>query len=272
MEIENPMATAMYEAASRYRKGQPDRSYLGMSIAGDPCRRKIWYQFRGYTQKSIDGRAQMIFSLGSAVEHEVLRWLEGAGYHLRDEQEEFSMLKGFVRGHCDGVIDDVKGTRPHILEIKSASATRFKMFKASGIAAVSPVYAAQLQLYMGCSGFERGVWVVMNKDNCELYIERAHFDRKAYLDLQERCAAIISSDDPPEKAFQEGARECSMCPYEGHCWHAPYVQETPTCGTCAFCRFNGLTPHCDQYDHDITKWGMSCPKWVFRDGVDRVPF
>ena len=86
MEIENPMATAMYEAASRYRKEQPNRSYLGMSIAGDPCRRKIWYQFRGFTPKAIDGRAQMIFSLGSAVEQEVLRWLKGAGYHLRDEQ------------------------------------------------------------------------------------------------------------------------------------------------------------------------------------------
>ncbi len=272
MEIENPMATAMYEAASRYRKEQPERSYLGMSIAGDPCARKIWYQFRGYTPKSIDGRAQMIFSLGSAVESEVLKWLRGAGYNIRGQQEEFSLLKGFVRGHCDGIIEGVKGARPHILEIKSASSTRFKMFKTAGIPATSPTYAAQLQLYMGCSGYERGVWVVMNKDTCELYIERAHFDKQTYLNLQKRCAAIIGSDNPPEEAFQEGDRECTMCPYEGHCWHAPYVQETPTCGTCIFCRFNDLTPHCDAFDHDIKFWGRSCQKWAFDGATDRVPF
>lgn len=273
MEIVNPMAQAMFEAASRFRKESGVRSYLGMSIAGDPCPRKIWYQFRGYTPTALDGRAQMIFSLGSAVEAEVLKWLKGAGYKISGQQEEFSLLKGYVKGHCDGIIDGVKGARPHILEIKSASASRFKAFKLSGIPAISPTYAAQIQLYMGCSGLERGVWVVMCKDNCDIYIERARFDRKAFLDLQSRAEGIINANEAPERAFTDDSRECQTCPYNGHCWHAPYVQETPTCGSCAFCRIENLTPHCMQFDnHEITKWGASCPRYAFRDSGDIVPF
>ena len=133
----DPVANAMYEAASRALHDEPARSYLGMSGIGHPCARKIWYGFRQYSPMTQAGRVEMIFSLGNAVEQEVLRWLQLAGYKVDGQQTEFSALNGLFGGHCDGIIYGVT-QRPHILEIKSASATRFKAFQTGTICQVAP--------------------------------------------------------------------------------------------------------------------------------------
>lgn len=269
--LENPVIEAMYEAASRFRKGKDIRHYLGMSGIGDKCARKIWYGFRGYTPTSLEGRVQMIYSLGDAVEKEVLRWLELAGYEVTDTQRTFEALNGHFRGHCDGVIHGIT-RQPHILEIKSASASRVKAFQTGTVAKVAPTYYAQVQCYMGYSGLERALFVVMNKNTCELYTERVHFDEHVFRAIEERARTIINSNVEPERAWEQGSRECSMCEYSGHCWSSPYLQTHKTCGTCASCHIENLEARCERHNRLIEKWGKACPDWVFTDSIDRVPF
>lgn len=270
-QLPDRVAEAMYEAASRWRKDSGVRSYLGMSGIGGTCRRKIWYGFRGYTPTALEGRVQMIFSMGDAVELQTLRWLEQAGYRITDRQRSFELLNGLLRGHCDGIIEGVT-SRPHILEIKSASASRFKLFKDNGICETSPEYAAQVQMYMGCAGLDRALFVVMNKNTCEILTERVHFQKREFDALVEKAREIISAD-VEIKAYGKDSRECGMCDYRMHCWHAPYIQEAPTCGTCFHCAFHGIAPWCRKHDHDILKWGMACPDWEFLDAsLDVVPF
>jgi len=272
-KLPDRVAEAMYEGASRWRKDSGVRSYLGMSGIGGLCRRKIWYGFRGYTPSAIEGRIQMIFSLGDAVELQVLKWLEQAGYKVRDRQLAFEDMGGLFRGHCDGIVEGVT-QKPHILEIKSASASRFKAFQESGIAAISPEYAGQVQCYMGYSGLERAIFVVMNKNTCEIYTERVHFSRSSFVELKEKATSIIGKD-VEIRGFDQDSPECGMCPYKGHCWSAPYIQETPTCGTCVHCifPFDTIEPYCGKHAHHILKWGKSCPDWSFTDtALDVVPF
>ena len=265
--------TDMYEAASRAR-GTKGRSYLGMSGIGGRCERALWYAFRGYTPSALEGRAQMIFNLGDLVEQEVLKWLRAAGYRIAEQQREFVALNGYFRGHCDGVIEGVT-KRPHILEIKSASSGRFKMFQKDGIRAVSEEYWAQVQCYMGYGGLDRAVWVVMNKDTCELYSERAHFAKSEFKALEEKAARIINAKDKPPRGYPEGARECGRCGYAGHCASEdPYVQTTQTCGSCWYCEPENGHMFCrfPAHPNEITRWGECCLDWKFRQDIDRVPF
>lgn len=262
---------AMYEAASRDMGAEPQRQYLGMSGIGHPCARKIWYGFRQFTPQVRDGRVKMIFSLGNAVEAEVLKWLRLAGYEVEGQQEHFSALNGFFAGHCDGIIHGVT-QRPHILEIKSASDFRFKAFQTSSIMKVAPVYAAQVQCYMGYSGLERALFVVMNKNTSEIYTERVHFDKAAFLSLEEKARWIINENFPPNRAFETEGRECSLCEFAGHCWRSPYIQRHQTCGTCHYIRFKDLQPSCIKHDKEIKHWGRGCSAWLFMDATDPIPF
>lgn len=270
IDIENPVALAMYEAAARYREEQPRRVYLGMSSIGDPCARKIWFGFRGYTALPLEGRLQMIFDFGNRVEEEVLKWLRLAGYEITDTQREFSELNGLFKGHCDGLIKGVT-QKTHVLEIKSASDARFKAFKTGTVASVSPTYLAQLQCYMGYTGLERGVWVVQNKNTSEIYVERLHFDMMEFKRIEARARRIISSNRVPPRGYPEGAYECRMCDYRLVC-AGSHIQKEHTCGTCVSCMFDDLQPRCVEFSHDILHWGRSCEKWEFRENFDEVPF
>lgn len=271
IQFNDPVSQAMYEAASRDIAQESLRGYLGMSGIGHPCARKIWYSFRQFTPQARDGRIKMIFSLGNAVEVEVLKWLRLAGYQIDGQQEHFSALNGFFAGHCDGIIHGIT-QRPHILEIKSASDSRFKAFQAGSIVKVSPVYAAQVQCYMGYSGLERALFVVMNKNTSEIYTERVHFDREAFTQLEAKARWILDANQPPDRAYADEGRECSMCEFAGHCWRSPYIQRHQTCGSCYFVRFKDLQPHCVKYGKDIKHWGRGCPSWHFMDLTDPVPF
>lgn len=262
----------MYEAASRLRKDSGVRSYLGMSGIGGKCSRKIWYGFRGYTPAALEGRVQMIFSIGDAVENEIVKWLQLAGFQISGRQGAFQSLNGLFRGHCDGVIEG-PGVSRRILEIKSASASRFKGFQESGVEAMSSEYYAQVQCYMGYSGFQKAQFVIMNKNNCELYTERIHFKKTDFQALEEKAASIIGANAEPPKAFDEDSMECRMCEYRLHCWSGPHIQESPTCGTCADVSFDGIQPKCLRHQREIKKWGVSCKDWRFRDStLDEVPF
>lgn len=269
----------MYEAASASRDSP--RNYLGMSRIGERCARKLWYAFRGYSPAPLEGRAAMIFDLGNRVEDAVLHWLDAAGYRVEDAQREFSAHAGMFRGHCDGIIHGVT-SRPHILEIKSANDRRFKAFQREGIRSVSPVYYCQAQCYMGYAGLERALFVVMNKNTCELYAERVHFSREDFEALHARAHAIITANDPPERppdhrdSAGEDAQICAWCDFHAVCLSGEAVQTVPSCGCCAGFVMRGLTPVCTFRDDEPVidreqQPALSCKAWYFRELSD-IPF
>lgn len=265
------VVNAMYEAACRER--QSPRCYLGMSSIGGPCARALWYGFRGYTPLPPEGRTLMIFDLGDRVEDAVLHWLTGAGYAVTGLQDEYTAHNGFFRGHCDGRISGVT-RREHILEIKSANDNRFKAFKTAGVRAVSAAYYCQVQCYMGYSGLERALFVIMNKNTCELYSERVHFRRDHFEALHRRAWDIITANEPPARPG-DAIPACAWCDFRFHCREPEFaVQTAGTCGSCTHIRMDGLRPLCrldPEQPRPITCWGSCCADWFFRDATDN-PF
>ncbi len=231
------IALEVYEACARRAMAEPHRGYLGMSSIGKPCERSLWLQCHGADRDPIDGQLARRFDCGHATETRVLADLRAAGYTITGEQGEFSDFDGRFRGHCDGIIHGLSKSHPErLLEIKSANDASFKNFQRHGLKS-KPVYEAQMQCYMGYGGHERGLFVVENKNNQELYTERVCFDRAAFEALKAKAKRILDAPEPPKKTSDES--ECRYgCSYNLACANPPQVQapEPPAPKTgCAGC-------------------------------------
>lgn len=267
LPVVSPVIAEMFEAAARYERG-PKRSYLGMSTIGKRCERALWYSFRGFTPAEIDGRTKMIFSIGDCVEEEIIKWLNMAGIKVRERQRTFEDINGLFRGHWDGMLSGLT-SQDHVLEVKSASANRFKAFQDNGIEKMSPEYFAQVQCYMGYSGLQRALFVVMNKNDCSLYSERVHFSSPFFKDMKAKALRIITATVVPEKT--DG--DCDFCGFKQLCNDGAHVQKYKTCGTCTFCRIKpDATIVCEDRDCQIKNWGLSCDHWLYLFDIDQVPF
>ena len=250
------------EAASREDENEK-RKYLGMSSIGDKCSRRLWYQFRGFTPSRSDGQTKMIFDLGNRIEDAIIKWLMSAGYLVNERQKEFGALNGFFCGHWDGCISGLSlGLTPKVLEIKSANSKRFTAIKEQGIAEITPSYYKQVQCYMGYSGLDETYFIVMNKNNCELYDEIIKFDRDMFIKLEEKAKSIIDVNIEPTKEENE---ECEYCQYRMLCnSESGYVQTTKTCGTCHYCSTSYGGFYCKNRSCTIKNWGLFCESWVYK--------
>lgn len=253
----------MFSTAEDEGRRRDERKYMGMSGIGHKCDRYIWLKFRGFKGRDTSGQAIMIFELGDMVEGQVIKWLNAAGYTVEGEQEAFTDHCGFFTGHCDGIIHGVT-KEPHILEIKSANDNRFKAMRQTGVRAVSSEYYCQVQCYMGYSGHRRALFVVMNKNNCDIYVERVYYNEDDFKALRDRAKYLINLNEVPPVRKNS---KCQWCEYENACFKGDFMTMSRTCRTCknymfenneAFCiKEVGVFP--EQYCENNSKW-------VKRDG------
>ena len=105
---------------------QIPRDYLGASRIGDPCARKLAYEFTHTPPdpgKAFDGAVLRIFAAGHLFEDLAIRWLRVAGFDLRTSDNNggqfgFETAAGRIKGHIDGIIvggPDVSVTWPALL-------------------------------------------------------------------------------------------------------------------------------------------------------------
>lgn len=277
-QTEDPITTTIWSALERERESQPPRAYLGMSGIGKKCERMLWFDFRQYTPKPIEGRALAIFAMGDDVEARIKQYLELAGYRVSDEQLGFQDLDGLFRGHCDGTVEGVTRRR-HILECKSANDRHFQAFKQAGLRATWPEYYCQVQCYMGYSGLERALVVVQNKNNADLHTERVRFVAQDFYALRARALGIILTNTPPDPAYKDGARECEWCHQQIMCRRpSAQLQRWASCGNClrlsiAECpESGGVALLCAKHGAIPREfWGQTgCGSWEFNDCT--VPF
>lgn len=128
---------------------------------------------------------------------------------------------------------------PHILEIKTASDKYFREMQKSGVKQAKPEHWAQMQSYMhwsiaefGKNGCTRAIYIVVNKDNDDIYTERLEYDAKAAQEIVDKALAIITAAEPPVGISTDPTwYECKFCDYHSIC-HGEKLP-TPTCRSCA---------------------------------------
>lgn len=267
LQNNDKIAIEMFAAIERERKDH--RRYLGMSEIGKTCDRSIWFSFRGFPKAPIEGRILMIFEMGDMIETQVVRLLNSAGFKVEGQQDGYKAHNGFFRGHSDGTVHGVT-SRPHILEVKSANDKRFAAFKKFGVRNTYPTYFCQAQCYMGYSGLERTLFVIVNKNNSDIYTERVYFSKDDFDALNERAHYIITANAMPEIG-----EDCDWCDYKSICKDlSAGLYTKQTCGSCHAMYWKDLTPRCAHplHPHEIEEWGTSCPDWTLYKNVDYLPF
>ena len=195
------------------------RRYLGMSEIGDECSRRLWLKFHGGFVPKFSAQMLRRFEMGHIIERCVVRDLKKAGYKVSGRQKVFKDFKDKFKGHCDGIVEGLEeSSKPHILEVKSASDKWFKDFLKNGMMS-NPKYSGQHHCYLGYEGLDRGYFVLENKDNSQRYQERVKFDRSIFERMREKARLIIESKSPPTGISERPDWfQCRFCDLNNDQW------------------------------------------------------
>lgn len=105
----------------------------------------------------------------------------------------------------------------HVAEFKTHSAKNFAGL-AKSVQKAQPRHWAQMQLYMGLSGMKRAMYLAVNKDTDEIYVERVELAKEEFDRLLERARVAIFSPEPPAKISDDASwYVCKFCPFRELC-------------------------------------------------------
>jgi hypothetical protein len=209
---------------------QEKRNYLGASIIGDECLRKIQLQYQCKEQE-ISAQNLRTFAIGTHLEDLIFKWMIYAGFDIRARNEigkqfSFSTAGGKVAGHVDGIVfggpDSMK--YPALWECKTLNNKSWNDTQKRGVLISKPIYYAQVQLYMSYMNLDENpcVFTALNKDTSELLHELIPFDSEAVQRYSDRAVQIIQASENNEKmpciSNDSSFYKCKMCGFRNECW------------------------------------------------------
>ena len=233
--VSDAVNAAIDAALMAKRAREPVRDYLGASIIGEECERKLQYNF---TRTPVDPKRVLtpkqlrIFATGHHVEdmaagtmdenaedmfrNVAAQFLTDAGFVLEryadpvaKKQFGFSALGGKFKGHTDGRliggpaiagIDPVSGQLltlgyPAGWECKGLNTKNWSKVKKHGVQKAAPVYYGQLQTYMPYMELPQFLFTAFNKNTSELHHEIVNFDARAGQDLSDKAVRVIDHSE-----------------------------------------------------------------------------
>ena len=206
------------------------RGYIGASILGHACERRIWLDWQGACP-AVDltpieilktGNREEKFDRGRHEEERLIKALQGAGYLILDRQGAFSVMDGNFQGHIDGIITDQEGNQ-YILEIKSTQEKYFRALVKNGVQKTFATYYLQCQMYMHFIEIPRTLFLAVNKNNGEIYqavleVDEAEIEfglrkiNKIISHGQDMPATLGDANDVPPKM------PCQYCDFVNFCY------------------------------------------------------
>jgi hypothetical protein len=253
-------ATTRSQIFRAYEKARDAYEPVGINVGdlGFECERSLWYSFRHASPAEIiEGRKLRIFDTGNREEERILDDLRAIGCIVRGGQERVTLVGGHVRGRIDGeVIGVIEAPHTvHIVECKSSNEKGFKEVQKQGVAKAKPLHYCQCQIYMHGRQLTRALYVCVNKNDDDLYIERIAYDQDYCERMLARAERIIKADDPPSKLHEDptkpAAYVCGFCKHKGVCHDGAFPRRN-----CRTCLFSTAITTGDQAGWDCGKWSM----------------
>jgi hypothetical protein len=223
----NASINAMIERASLVRHvNDLPRGYLGASLIGDECSRKI--QFEWMTGSTFPARVHSIFSRGHYFEIESRQQLIDAGFVFESSIERLGFIAadGLMAGHADGVITRVPvGIEldvPALWECKALNAKNARAVERDGLAKVFPRYAAQVALYQAfLDVLNPALVTIVNADTCERLHFTVTFDARLAQEASDRAVMVIKATRAGEllPRLDQNLEDfrCRMCGHRERC-------------------------------------------------------
>jgi len=233
------LAQAIYGLYERREADQLERPYLGCSVLGEPCERRLWLGFRWVARERFDGRMLRLFERGHREEAWLIEDMRAAGITVWDRQpdgQQFSVqaLGGHLRGHMDAVVLGLPEApkTPHLWDAKTIATKKHAELLRNGFRKQYPKYWAQAQMYMNLADLDRAIFMFVVKDTDEIHVERIERDRAEFDRLIKRAESVVFASEPPPKISNDPAWfECKFCHFRAHCHGS--AAPAATCRTCA---------------------------------------
>jgi len=215
---------------------QEQRNYLGASMLGDECLRKVQLQYLGH-KSPVSAQTLRTFDIGHCLEDLVAEWLRIAGFNLQTRNEHgeqfgFSMANGKLQGHVDGIIFGMPDKLASVASIscpasswlwenKTLNSKSWNDTSKRGLMLTKPLYFAQVQLYMAYLDLEQCLFSALNKDTSALYFELIPFDSEVAQRYSDRAVQIIKASESNELlpcvSSDPTFFRCKMCGFKDIC-------------------------------------------------------
>lgn len=250
---------------------------LGCSEVGQACNRRCWFSFHWLRKESIEGRILRLFDTGKMEEERVIQELKklGANFlHATDEQCRVEKFGGYLSGYLDGLM--VFRGQLYVLEIKTHNKNSFERLQKQGLMSAKPEHFMQLLLYIGLTNEQpkfsqqaSGLYVAVNKDNDEIYVEEVPFDEELYEIGINKASDIIFSSTPPERISEKpDSYHCKFCPFNNSCHYSENLTPQPVhCRSCAFFKLQkeGCQALCYKHVKELSldEQKQGCDKHLF---------
>ena len=255
-------------------------SRMGASVIGEKCERYLWYKFRWVVIEKHKPRLLRLFNRGHREEPFLTELLEQAGFDVSigtpdGKQHCFSACDGHFGGSCDGIAllrpESKLGQKfpqwvgvPLLVEFKTKCTGRgFNNLSLSGVRVAEPKHYAQRNVYGAAFGLGKTIYVSVNKNDDDLYVEFDDVDRDAGVKLVDKATAIIHSPTPPARLHEQPEHyDCKYCPAKAVCFDGAAPEHN--CRSCSHC-----TPvadaqwNCGHYQANLPKdfIPLGCGDW-----------
>ena len=252
------------ELLSKYHPGKTDYvpQHIGVTSLIRPCARRAWYDYRWASDVRPLQRHWLLFQRGHLEEYRIVAAL--AASHLSVVFQDAARLRFYAANRAvSGVADALLVEAPqtwHVLEMKTANAASFRALqKQQGDAWAA--YYKQIQMYLYGMGCDRGVLIVVNKNDDSWGLRDVERDQTVIDELLDvKVAMILDSERlPPRIAESPDYYQCKMCPHAQVCWLDKPLNKR--CRNCRSATNEGERWHCRMHDKDLSteeQWA-ACP-------------
>lgn len=233
---------SIYEQYELENAQAKKRMHLGASVIGDKCNRYIYQEFRWYADRNPEGRILRLFDTGKREEDRVLNNLAKIGFVFKTDsngqQISFQDKSGHIGGSVDAIITHIPNDfgsfdEECVLEVKTHSEKNFKKLEKEKVHKAYPRHYSQMQYYMGSLNLNHALYIAVNKNTDELYMEFILFDEFHFLVLKDKAESTVVADKIPQKISQLPTWwECKICKFYDICHQD--VEPNKNCRTCIY--------------------------------------
>ena len=262
-----------YEAKAR----NGDSRGVPMSQVAEECERKIWYALHWASPpEQTTGQKQRRFATGNIEEDRLLTDLENAGVLVErtdpatGQQFRVALASGWLRGKMDGRALNVPEApkTPHVIECKSHNDKSFKELVKKKLELGKPDHYGQCQSYCHAENLTRCLYIAVNKNTDELYVERVEYDAAYAIRLEAKVDRIVRANTAPPRLFEDptakAAFPCGWCPARPQCHEGEFARKN--CRTCLSSEFlDGAVVRCAFWEKELSynEQQVGCPSHLF---------
>lgn len=182
----------------------------------------------------------------------------------RLSQWRIKNIMGHFGGSLDGIIQRIPGVDSEVralVEFKTHNDKSFIKLKREKVKDAKREHWSQMQIYMHEMNLPFAIYMAVNKNDDDLYVETVEYDHDAALGILMKAERVIFAKQPPNRIGNHPSwYDCKFCSYSPICHFGEPMNKS--CRACVHSEpvANG--------EWTCNKWGSVIPTNVIPEGCD----